>query len=368
MARRWSFYNDLLPVIMLICIDFNDIGLLTLFKAATNKGMSNHVFVAYAYAIATLILLPSPFFSKRSRVVPPINISILSKIALLGVIGSISQILGYAGISYSSPTLASSIGNLVPAFTFLLAIIFRMEKIAAKRSSEAKVIGSIISIAGAFILTFYKGSPIIMAHHNFSLLQLQQPISILNSVHPSWAIAGVLLTADYLLVSLWYILQVKVLNEFPDKVTMIFYYNVTATIVATIVALFTEPNASAWKIRLDISLLSIICSGVFGKFMSNTVYAWALQLKGPVYVTSFKPLSIVTSIAMGVLFLGDTLHVGSIIGATIASIGLYSVLWGKAKEEVDEYVDNMESPTTENVPLLHSYNIENSEHKKVSNV
>lgn len=36
-----------------------------------------------------------------------------------------SQIMGYTGINYSSPTLASAISNLVPAFTFILAIIFR---------------------------------------------------------------------------------------------------------------------------------------------------------------------------------------------------------------------------------------------------
>ncbi|KAK7266168.1 hypothetical protein RIF29_18810 [Crotalaria pallida] len=351
MARRWSFYKDLLPVIVMIGIECNDTGLLTLFKAATNKGMSSHVFVAYAYAIATLVLLPAPFFSKRSGELPKINFSILSKIALLGVIGSSSQILGYVGISYSSPTLATSIGNLVPAFTFMLAVIFRMEKLAAKsRSSQAKVIGSIISISGAFVLTFYKGQPIIITRTNL------QPFSILNnSVDPNWAIAGILLTADYLLASLWYILQVEVLKEFPDELTMVFFYNVTATIVTTTVGLFIEPSASAWKIRLDMSLLSIICSGVFGKSMSNVVYAWAIHLKGPVYVTSFKPLAVVIAIAMGVMFLDDTLHVGSIFGATIVSIGLYTVLWGKAKEEAEEYVDNLESPSTENVPLLHSY-------------
>lgn len=38
---------------------------------------------------------------------------------------SSSQIMGYTGINYSSPTLASAISNLTPAFTFVLAIIFR---------------------------------------------------------------------------------------------------------------------------------------------------------------------------------------------------------------------------------------------------
>jgi drug/metabolite transporter (DMT)-like permease len=36
-----------------------------------------------------------------------------------------SLIVGCKGIEYSSPTLASAISNLTPAFTFTLAVIFR---------------------------------------------------------------------------------------------------------------------------------------------------------------------------------------------------------------------------------------------------
>ena len=35
------------------------------------------------------------------------------------------QLCGYKGIEYSSPTLASAMGNLTPAFTFIFAVIFR---------------------------------------------------------------------------------------------------------------------------------------------------------------------------------------------------------------------------------------------------
>jgi hypothetical protein len=34
-------------------------------------------------------------------------------------------ITGGIGIEYSNPTLASAIGNIVPALTFILAVIFR---------------------------------------------------------------------------------------------------------------------------------------------------------------------------------------------------------------------------------------------------
>jgi hypothetical protein len=99
--------------------------------------------------------------------------------------------------------------SIVHLFVFLLSLQLRMEKLAAKsKSSNAKVIGSIISIAGAFVLTFYKGQSIMNSSYTHHSSPLHQPIDFLKSVDSSWAIAGILLTIDYFLGALWYILQV----------------------------------------------------------------------------------------------------------------------------------------------------------------
>ncbi|XP_028778631.1 WAT1-related protein At3g28050-like [Neltuma alba] len=366
MAKRHC-YKDLLPFAALVTMECNNVGLNTLFKAATLKGMSYHVFVVYAYAVAAIVLLPVSFFSRRSRVLPPLSFSIFSRILLLGFIGCSSQIMGYTGISYSSPTLSSAISNLVPAFTFLLAIIFRMETIAIKSTScQAKVLGTIVSISGAFVITLYKGPPIIITHApSFSL---HQPLNILKSVDRSWAIGGLLLTAEYILVTLWYIVQVQIMRVYPDELTVVFFYNLCVSIMAAVVGIFTEPNPDAWKIGPSTALASILCSGIFGSFVNNTIHTWALRIKGPLYVAMFKPLSIAIAVAMGVIFLGDTLHLGSLIGATIISIGFYTVMWGKSTEEVDENVDRVEPPTAENVPLLQGYETERTEKKMHANV
>ncbi|XP_061364819.1 WAT1-related protein At3g28050-like [Gastrolobium bilobum] len=360
MAKRYC-YKDLLPFGAMVTMECTNVALNTLFKAATLKGMSYHVFVVYAYTVAAVVLLPAPFISRRSRVLPPLTFPILCKIGLLGLIGCSSQIMGYTGISFSSPTLASAISNLVPAFTFLLAIIFSMEKVVVRSaSSQAKVLGTVVSISGAFVVTLYKGPPIIIAHSpSFSL----QQINTLNSVDGNWAIGGLLLTAEYILVPLWYIVQVQIMKVYPDELTVVFFYNLCVSIMAAIVGLITEKNASAWKIGLDTALVSIVCSGIFGSFLNNAVHTWVLRIKGPVYVAMFKPLSIAIAVALGVIFLGDTLNLGSLIGATIISIGFYTVMWGKATEEADEDVPGQESPTTENVPLLQSYQTDRAENK-----
>jgi hypothetical protein len=58
------------------------------------------------------------------------------------------------------------------------------------------------------------------------------------------------------------------------------------------------------------------------------------------------------------IFLRILLCFYSLIGATIISIGFYTVMWGKATEEVVEDVAIHETSTTQNVPLLQSYKTE----------
>ncbi|KAE8666113.1 Nodulin MtN21 /EamA-like transporter family protein isoform 2 [Hibiscus syriacus] len=229
-----------------------------------------------------------------------------------------------------------------------------MEKLAWKRtSSQAKVIGTMISIIGAFVLTLYKGPTIVISSaHSMSLQQS------LNSLNPNWILGGLLLTAEYVLVPLCFI--------------------------AAIVGLATERDSSSWRLRPDIALASVVCSGLFGSCLKNMVHTWALRLEGPVFVAMFKPLSIAIAVGMGVMFLGDTLYLGrqvfciilygfsykkwktvmngflyicSIIGATIISIGFYTVMWGKTNEEMGECGNEsmIDSPSSHKVPLLQSF-------------
>ncbi|XP_042024510.1 WAT1-related protein At3g28050-like isoform X2 [Salvia splendens] len=273
---------------------------------------------------------------------------------LLGAVGYASQIMGYTGINYGSPTLASAMSNLAPAFTFLLAVIFRMEKVElSSRTSRAKLAGTIISISGAFVVTFYKG-PTINASFSSSPPSLHQ--LVLDSPRSDWIIGSLFLTVEYMLVPVWYILVTHIMKEYPSEFTIIFFYTSSVSVLAAIAGTFAEPDSSKWMIRPNVALVSMLCSGVFNCCINNSVHSWALHLRGPVYVAMFKPLSIAIAAAMGVVFLGDTLYLGSIIGATIIVIGFYTVMWGKAQEEFGEFViettTDLESSMDQNHPLL----------------
>lgn len=82
-----------------------------------------------------------------------------------------------------------------------------MEKLEwSSSSSRAKLLGTIVSISGAFVVTFYKGPPIMRT----PLLTVSSS-QLLLSPQLSWILGGILLTANAFTYSAWYIVQVRYL-------------------------------------------------------------------------------------------------------------------------------------------------------------
>ncbi|AEE77400.1 nodulin MtN21 /EamA-like transporter family protein [Arabidopsis thaliana] len=309
------------------------VGLSTLFKVATSKGLNIYPFLSYSYLLASLLLLPSLFFTNRSRSLPPLSASILSKIGLLGFLGSMYVITGGIGIEYSNPTLASAIGNIVPALTFILAVIFRMEKVSFKeRSSVAKVMGTILSLIGAFVVIFYHGPRVFVAssppYLNFR--QLSPPLSSSKS---DWLIGGAILTIQGIFVSVSFILQTHIMREYPEAFTVSILYILCISIVTSMIGLVVEKNnPSIWIIHFDITLFTIVTTGIITS-VYYVIHSWAIRHKRPLYLAIFKPLSILIAVVMGTIFLNDSLYLGCLIGGILITLGFYVVMWGKANEE-----------------------------------
>ncbi|XVF60362.1 hypothetical protein PTKIN_Ptkin08bG0039100 [Pterospermum kingtungense] len=344
MARGYG-YKEVLPGAAMVAVEGSNVVLKILFKAASSKGLSYYIFVTYCFALGTLVFLPLVLLFKRKKVPLPLKFPLISRICLLGLVGYSALVCSYKGLGLSSPTLNSAIGNLSPAFTFILAVLFRMEKVAFKSSStQAKVIGTITSISGAFMIVFYKGPKIIFSSPSSlsSYILLQRP---LESSQSNWIIGGLLQAFAYLLFSFWYIIQTQIMKIYPDEIVVNFFYNLSVTLISLPVGLLAEPNLNSWRLTPSISVVAVLYSGLFGFSFSSTVHTWGVRLKGPVFVAIFKPTAIVIAVVMSFIFLGEALHLGSVIGAVILTTGLYAVLWGKAKEE---------EMTEDRFPLLQS--------------
>ncbi|XVF16466.1 hypothetical protein REPUB_Repub10bG0033200 [Reevesia pubescens] len=315
------------PFVAMITVECTDVGISVISKAALTKGMSNIVSVVYYNALATVILLPYFIFCRNKQA--PLTFSWLWRFFLLGLIGSSGQIVYLAGVKYSSPTLSSALVNLIPIFTFLLAVIFRMEKLEIRRSSsQAKALGAVVAVTGAFVVTLYKGPPVLMPPSPSN-----SPQQLLFSENSRWIIGGFLIVLVCLSSATWNVVQAATVKEYPDKMTIVFFFTFFITIQSLVFSLILERNPTAWKMKSSVEVAAVVFTAIFGSLFRIAIHTWCLQKKGPVYVAMFKPLGIVIAVVLTVIFLGDTLYLGSVIGSVIIALGFYTVIWGQAKEK-----------------------------------
>ncbi|KAI8528372.1 hypothetical protein RHMOL_Rhmol12G0144100 [Rhododendron molle] len=288
--------KDAVPYLGMVGVQFIQVGLIVAIKEATSSGMTKFTFVSYYNALSSLVLLPTSFLIHRSTR-PPITFSLLCKFFLLAVFGCIANVTGNAAIEITPASFTSAILNLVPGFTFILAVIFRMEEVHYRSSStQAKSIGTLVLIVGALVVTLYKGPSLLTnpSHRNISQrFLIRQETNLITG--------GVLLVIDCLASSAF-----------------------------------------------------IIAQGFIGSAAQVSIVIWCLKKRGPLFVAVFHPLGIIISAAVGILFLGDIMYLGSLVGSIIIVAGFYSVMWGKANERkvFEDEVSSLDESTSEEAPLL----------------
>ncbi|XP_024185300.1 WAT1-related protein At5g40240 [Rosa chinensis] len=227
-----------------------------------------------------------------------------------------------------------------------------MEKLDLRQpSGQAKSLGTIISVCGALIVTFYKGPAVLMAslpHSGFKNHHI-------HSEHSAWVFGGLLLAIQCIVSSSWNIAQAATVKDYPEEMTIVFFYTLFLTIQCSVISLFVEwKNPSAWKLELGIEMVAILYAAIFVSVFRIGVHVWCLHKKGPVYVAMFKPLGIAIAVAMVVIFLGDALYLGSVIGSVVIAFGFYTVIWAQIKEKKmvpDNEVQRLES-SIQRAPLL----------------
>ncbi|XP_057862298.2 WAT1-related protein At1g21890 [Cryptomeria japonica] len=296
-------------------------GMYIIVRIAFDNGMNRYVYLAYRQAVATLVMAPIAYFLERNER-PPLTCTIFWQIFLLALAGiSVSQNLFFIGLAYTSATFAAAISNLLPIFTSVMTIAFRYEKVDIRtKRGQAKIIGTVICVGGAMIMTLYKGSTIVLT--KTLLLKLS-----------TWFLGAASLFVCLLFLSAYLTLQVPVLKEYPAKKSFLALVFLLATLQSTVMALIFEPNISSWKINWDMDLLSIVYSALLGSVFTFFVQTYSIKEKGPIFPVLFYPLSTIIVAVLELTIFHSNLHLGSVVGGVLTIAGLYIALWGKGNDK-----------------------------------
>eukprot|EP00261_Vitis_vinifera_P033621 XP_019074864.1 PREDICTED: WAT1-related protein At1g68170 [Vitis vinifera] len=346
-GKFWNVMTGLKPVLAMVVVQVSLGGINIMYKLGKSDGMSMKVLIAYRYIFAAAFTVPlALIFDRKSR--QKMTWMIFLQGSLCGLFGgSLGQNLYAESLTLTSATFAAAMTNIIPAMAFVLAIVLRMERLAIGTvAGKSKVLGTLLSISGALVLTFYKGvelnlwsTNINLLHHGAATSQQSSndqvlgsilPVAKISMVYPSYS--GTALTC------------------------------VCAAIQSVVYAMCAEKEWSAWKLGWNIRLLTVVYTGVWATGLMVAIMSWAARLRGPLFVSSFYPLMLVTVAILGSLLLDEQLYLGSIIAVVLIVVGLYGVLWGKGKEmKQTDQIDGAKSSTE---PELRGIVIETSSSTK----
>ncbi|GMH31359.1 hypothetical protein Nepgr_033202 [Nepenthes gracilis] len=206
------------PYLAVVCLQFGYSGMHVINAVTLKRGMNHYVLTVYRHVAATLAIAPFALVLER-KIRPKMTLSVFLKIMLLALLEPvIDQNLYYVGLKYTSASFASASVNVLPAITFIVATLFRLEKVDMKKiPSQAKIIGTIITVSGAMVMTLYKG-PIVdifmasrRSHHGSDFS---------NSSNQHWIVGTLMLLSSCLGWSAFFIVQSFTVSQYPAELSL----------------------------------------------------------------------------------------------------------------------------------------------------
>ncbi|KAK9170545.1 hypothetical protein Syun_002685 [Stephania yunnanensis] len=332
-----NFFDRCKPYIAMTSLQFGYAGMNIITKVSLNRGMSHYVLVVYRHAFATIAIAPFAIILER-KVRPKMTFAVFMQIFVLALLGPvIDQNFYYAGLKFTSPTFSCAMSNMLPAMTFVMAVLCRMEKIDMKKvRSQAKVVGTLVTVAGAMLMTLYKGP--IMEFVWSKHAHVHQSGGEANAVSSDkdWLKGSILLIIATLAWAALFILQAITLKRYPAHLSLTTLICFVGTLQSIAVTFVMEHSHNAWSIGWDMNLLAAAYAGIVSSSIAYYVQGLVMRKRGPVFVTAFSPLMMIIVAIMGSFILAEKIYLGGVLGAVLIVAGLYSVLWGKYKEYKDQ--------------------------------
>ncbi|KAJ1275953.1 hypothetical protein BS78_05G176100 [Paspalum vaginatum] len=319
------------PYVVAISIQLIYTGMFVISKAAFNQGTNTYVFIFYRQAVGSILLLLVALLQRKNA--RPMSSRVLLKLFFIVLIGiTLGVNLYHVSIKFTSATVASAADSSLPAITFFLALLLRMEDVKLRSSSGiAKVTSIALCLAGVFTIAFFAGPSISPVNHHraFASDSAGSKPTVSKGVWIKWTF---LMIVANMVWSVWIVLQAVVLKEYPDKLIVTVAQCLFSTVQSFVVAVVAERDFSKWKLRFDIGLLAILYSASMVTAVSYYLQAWCIEMRGPMFFAAWTPLCFVFTIFCSPFFLGEIVHLGSVLGGILLVGSLYTMLWAQMNE------------------------------------
>ncbi|PKU70782.1 WAT1-related protein [Dendrobium catenatum] len=285
--------QEVKPYLYMVLQQFFIAVMYVLAEATLKDGMNQYVLVVYRNIIAAVTIAPFAFC--------PV----------------LQQNFFYMGAKLTSASFAAALENIIPAITYIMALVLRLEKLEIKQKfGQARVIGTVANVAGAILMIIYKGPNLKLPWYSGrkDVQYSSTEDSMAGGTGGSQWIEGTFsIIGSSTLWSAFLILQSNTLKSFPTELTLTALICLIGAVMSAVVALVLEDgSASPW---------------IIGVVMNE---------KGPVFVGAFIPLCFFFTMALGSFFLSEKISLGMAIGSIIMVAGLYALLWGNSKDQLSQ--------------------------------
>ncbi|KAL3538320.1 hypothetical protein ACH5RR_001686 [Cinchona calisaya] len=350
--------DDFLPFLTMVIVQLGYAGMNIVSKLAMDSGMNPFVHVAYRQLFATVSIAPFAYFLER-KTRPQLTFSILFQIFLCSIFGAtMNQITYFVGLKNSTPTIACALSNLSPAVTFILAVPFGLESAGLRsKAGQAKVLGTIVCVGGAILLSFYHGPVVGIGQSRIHWKVADNSRDHNNaSNHVNFMLGPFLLIASSVSWAIWLIIQARLCKMYAAPYSSSALMCFMASIQCVIISFCFDHDLSSWALNPAIRAVSSLYAGTVCTALAFCLMSWCIERKGPLYVSVFSPMLLVIVAILSWAILQEKLYTGTVVGSALIVLGLYGVLWGKNEEvkptkTTDSGVDNGKKFNMEDLEL-----------------
>ncbi|XP_062233812.1 WAT1-related protein At3g30340-like [Phragmites australis] len=331
-----SLLGDGLPVAVMLCLNIVAAIMVSLVKVAMDGGMNPLVLVTLQQLTASAFLAPIAYFKERkSR--PKLTLEIFGYIFVSAALGSaLRQYMIFVGLQYTTATFVTAFSNIAPVLTFLLAVATRSEALNLKsKMGMAKLVGTLVSLGGAMVLTFYKGVALTHAAPPQHLHSRQHGGAADSMSRGKWTLGTVAILGNCVCLSCWFLFHGRLARKYPHVYSCNALMSALSFLQVAVVGLCTQRRISPWIVKSKFQILTVLYAGILGCGVSFVLLTWCIEKRGPVFVAAFIPIVQIIVSVIDFCILHEQLYLGSVLGSVLVIGGLYLLLWGKRQEALN---------------------------------